>query len=65
MGRFNEVKNKAVFLDRDGILNKAIIKNGLPYPPRSIDKLIIETNTKYALENLKKLVSKAFKWLDN
>ncbi len=24
---------KAVFLDRDGVLNKAIVKNGKPYPP--------------------------------
>ena len=23
----------AVFLDRDGVLNEAIIRNGKPYPP--------------------------------
>lgn len=25
--------NKAFFLDRDGVLNKAFVKNGKPYPP--------------------------------
>lgn len=27
-------KNKAFFFDRDGILNKAIVKNGKPYSPK-------------------------------
>ena len=26
--------NRAVFLDRDGVINKAVIKNGKPYPPK-------------------------------
>lgn len=26
--------NRAVFLDRDGVLNKALVSNGRPYPPR-------------------------------
>ena len=30
------MKNKAVFLDRDGVLNKAIVRNGKPYPPDSL-----------------------------
>ena len=25
--------SRAVFFDRDGVINKAIVKNGLPYPP--------------------------------
>ena len=28
---------QAVFLDRDGVINKAIIKNGKPFPPASLD----------------------------
>jgi D-glycero-D-manno-heptose 1,7-bisphosphate phosphatase len=27
---------KAIFLDRDGVINKAIVKNGLPYSPESL-----------------------------
>src|SRR5262249_52272201 len=28
-----EVKRRAVFLDRDGVINKPIIQAGKPYPP--------------------------------
>jgi D-glycero-D-manno-heptose 1,7-bisphosphate phosphatase len=28
----------AVFLDRDGTLNRQIIRDGLPYPPRTLDE---------------------------
>jgi D-glycero-D-manno-heptose 1,7-bisphosphate phosphatase len=31
----------AVFLDRDGIINRAIIKNGMPYPPSKFEELEI------------------------
>lgn len=31
----------AVFLDRDGIINRAIVRNGKPYPPDSLDALEI------------------------
>jgi D-glycero-D-manno-heptose 1,7-bisphosphate phosphatase len=30
--------NRCVFLDRDGVLNKAIVRDGLPYPPTSADE---------------------------
>lgn len=30
---------RAVFLDRDGIINKSVIKNGKPYPPDSLETL--------------------------
>lgn len=29
--------NRAIFLDRDGVINKAIIQNGRPFSPRNID----------------------------
>ena len=32
---------KAVFLDRDGVINKAIVKNGLPTSPSLLDELKI------------------------
>jgi D-glycero-D-manno-heptose 1,7-bisphosphate phosphatase len=31
----------AVFLDRDGILNRAIVRNGKPYPPSRLEDLEI------------------------
>lgn len=32
---------RAVFLDRDGVLNRAIVVDGKPFPPRKIDELDI------------------------
>lgn len=32
---------KAVFLDRDGVLNQAIVKDGKPFPPRTPGELCI------------------------
>ena len=34
-------KRNAVFLDRDGVLNKAIVKQGRPYSPRDLNELVI------------------------
>jgi D-glycero-D-manno-heptose 1,7-bisphosphate phosphatase len=28
--------NRAVFLDRDGVLNKSVVRSGKPYPPRTL-----------------------------
>ena len=28
---------QAVFLDRDGVINRAVVKNGKPFPPASLD----------------------------
>ena len=32
---------RAVFLDRDGVINKAIVSNGMPLPPKSLSELEI------------------------
>ena len=32
---------RAVFVDRDGVLNRAIIRNGRPYPPLTLEALEI------------------------
>ena len=29
---------RAVFLDRDGVINRAVLRNGKPYPPASLDE---------------------------
>lgn len=46
-------KTKAIFLDRDGVLNHAIIKNGKPYPPSTLAELSIPDDAYSALNALK------------
>ena len=45
---------KAIFLDRDGVINKVILKNGLPLPP-FFDQLEILPYVKESILRLKKL----------
>lgn len=49
------MQKKAIFLDRDGVLNEAIIKNGKPYPPATINELRITDDVLPALRILKSL----------
>ena len=46
---------KAVFLDRDGVINKAFVKDGLPTSPNSLDELEILPGVKESVLRLKKL----------
>ena len=46
--------NKAIFLDRDGILNQAIIKKNKPRSPKNLDELILNKQIKNILLELKK-----------
>ena len=48
-------KRMAVFLDRDGTLNKTYIKKGLPISPPSFNKLKIIDGVKKSIKKLKKL----------
>jgi D-glycero-D-manno-heptose 1,7-bisphosphate phosphatase len=34
-------KAPAIFLDRDGVLNEAVVIDGHPHPPRSVDELTL------------------------
>lgn len=43
----------AVFFDRDGVLNQAIISNNKPYPPKNINELVIVEEANNALARLK------------
>lgn len=43
---------RAVFLDRDGVINKAIVRDGKPYPPATLDELEILPGVSEALEKL-------------
>jgi len=48
------MKRKAVFLDRDGIINRAIIKNNIPYSPRKLSEFTLNTDIKPVIEVIKK-----------
>ena len=43
---------KAVFLDRDGVINKAIVKDQKPFPPANLSELEILPDVDLALNNL-------------
>lgn len=34
-------KRSAVFLDRDGVLNQSLIRDGKPYPPADVSQLVV------------------------
>jgi D-glycero-D-manno-heptose 1,7-bisphosphate phosphatase len=44
---------KAVFLDRDGVLNAAVVRAGKPYPPDTLDALEILPGVPEALARLR------------
>ena len=46
---------KAIFIDRDGVINKIFIKNNLPFSPPSFDLLEILPGVKESILRLKKL----------
>lgn len=46
-------RRRAVFFDRDGVINRAIVRGGKPYPPASSDDLEIPPEVGAALERLK------------
>ena len=43
---------RAVFLDRDGVINRAIVRDGMPYPPANFDELEILPGVSDALKKL-------------
>jgi D-glycero-D-manno-heptose 1,7-bisphosphate phosphatase len=45
--------SRAVFLDRDGVLNEVVVREGKPYPPASVAEMTIAPDVAPALERLK------------
>ena len=43
---------RAVFLDRDGVINRAIVRDGVPFPPGKLDELEILPGVNEALKEL-------------
>lgn len=48
-----QIKNKAVFLDRDGIINQVIIRDGKAFSPRAREEFIIFEDAASAIKALK------------
>jgi D-glycero-D-manno-heptose 1,7-bisphosphate phosphatase len=44
---------RAVFLDRDGVINRALVTEGKPYPPSSLSELEILPGVRDALQALR------------
>lgn len=47
------MKRRAVFLDRDGVLNRAVVRDGRPYPPAIVAEVEILPGVVEALQRLK------------
>jgi D-glycero-D-manno-heptose 1,7-bisphosphate phosphatase len=45
---------RAVFLDRDGVINRAIVRDGKPYPPHQLSELEILPGVAEALARLRR-----------
>jgi D-glycero-D-manno-heptose 1,7-bisphosphate phosphatase len=52
MGIGGPLMRRAVFLDRDGVVNRALIRNGRPHPPRNVSELQILPQVPEALGRL-------------
>jgi D-glycero-D-manno-heptose 1,7-bisphosphate phosphatase len=44
---------KAVFLDRDGVLNEAIMRGGKPFSPMTADEVVVPADVPAGIERLK------------
>jgi D-glycero-D-manno-heptose 1,7-bisphosphate phosphatase len=49
----DEVDMRAVFLDRDGVINRAVLRDGKPHPPQSIDEMEVLEGVPDALSKLR------------
>lgn len=46
-------QRRAVFLDRDGVINRAVVRDGRPYPPDSLEQMEILPGVPEALAALR------------
>jgi D-glycero-D-manno-heptose 1,7-bisphosphate phosphatase len=52
MGK-HEIARRAVFLDRDGVLNRAVVRNGRPHPPYRLEDFEIHDDVAEGCARLK------------
>src|SRR5262245_14689292 len=48
----DDAVRRAVFLDRDGVLNRAVIRDGKPFAPRTVEELELLPGVPEALARL-------------
>lgn len=48
----SSLKKRAVFLDRDGVIVHAVVREGKPYPPDTLAEVVIPAEVKPALDAL-------------
>jgi D-glycero-D-manno-heptose 1,7-bisphosphate phosphatase len=53
IGAINPRSRKAVFLDRDGVINRPVVRDGKPFPPAGLDDLEILPGVEAALQTLR------------
>ena len=44
---------RAAFLDRDGVLNDAVVRDGQPYPPQTVEELVFDSGAKASVAALR------------
>jgi D-glycero-D-manno-heptose 1,7-bisphosphate phosphatase len=49
----HKVRQRAVFLDRDGVLNRPVVRDGLPFPPANADEFILYSDVAEGCAQLK------------
>ncbi|MES2355805.1 MAG: HAD family hydrolase [Pseudomonadota bacterium] len=49
---YPDVSQRAVFLDRDGVINRTMLRKGKPFPPDSLDELAILPGVEEAMTTL-------------
>ena len=54
VGRQVDAPRRAVFLDRDGVLNQAVVRERKPYPPSAVEHLELLPGVPAALERLRR-----------
>jgi D-glycero-D-manno-heptose 1,7-bisphosphate phosphatase len=53
IGAINSPLRKAVFLDRDGVINRAVVRDGKPFPPAGLHDFEILPGVEAALQMLR------------
>src|SRR5258707_2739979 len=59
-GRLLTMSCRAIFLDRDGVVNKVVFRNGTPSSPRTLDEFELEADGHKSIWRLKAAGFKIF-----
>ncbi len=59
VGTVIQAGSRAVFLDRDGVLNRALVSDGRPGTPSTLDEFVIVPEAPACLEELNSRASRS------